>query len=57
MTTVLTAPMMAADGASSSSSSSTATLWGIEQLKPIHPIAWAPRTAPARLSAGTSQLM
>ena len=35
----------------------TATLCGIEQLKPAQPIARAPRTASPRLSGGTSQLM
>jgi hypothetical protein len=35
----------------------TATLCGSEQLKPIQPIAVAPRTASARSSVVTSQLM
>jgi hypothetical protein len=52
-----TAPMSRADSASSSSNSITATLCGSEQLKPIQPIAVAPRTASARFSAATSQLM
>ena len=57
MITVLTAPMISADGASASRCSRIATLWGIEQLKPSQPIPIAPRTASPRRSGGTSQLM
>mgnify|MGYP003350343465 CR=1 FL=1 len=51
------ARMIAADGATPWRYSRMATLWGMEQLKPIHPIATAPRTASPRFPAGTSQLM
>jgi hypothetical protein len=55
-TAVLTAPISAADSPRPSRCSITATLWGIEQLKPIQPIARAPRTASASASGATSQL-
>jgi hypothetical protein len=55
-TTQLTAPISAADSPSPSRCSTTATLWGREQLKPIQPIARAPRTASPNPSGATSQL-
>ncbi len=54
-TTQLTAPITSADAPSPSRCSITATLCGIEQLKPTQPIALAPRTASPSASGATSQ--
>ena len=54
-TTQLTAPITSADSPSPSRCSITATLCGIEQLKPAQPIARAPRTASPSASGATSQ--
>ena len=56
-TAQLTAPMIDADSASPSRCSITATLCGIEQLKPTQPIAAAPRTASPSAAGVTSQFM
>ena len=50
-------PILRAISVSESRSGMTATLCGIEQLKPAHPIARAPRTASPSPSGATSQLM
>ena len=55
-TMVFTASMISADLPSESMCSMTATLWGIEQLNPAHPMARAPLTASPRFSGETSQL-
>ena len=57
LTAQLTAPMMAALSPSPSRCWITATLWGIDRLKPRQPMARAPLTASASFSGGTSQLM
>ena len=54
-TAELTAPITSADSPSPSRCSITATLCGIEQLKPTQPIARAPRTASPSASGATSQ--
>ena len=57
MMTVLTAPIIRADSPNSSRYLITSTLLGMEQLKPLQPIAFAPATAASSLSGPTSQFM
>ena len=53
-TAQLTAPITEADSPIPSKCLITANLFGIEQLNPIQPIAFAPATTPPKLSGPTS---